>query len=142
MSEPVRTTRETVDLLLRTITDGSRDDLADLYADDVLISNPFAPEGVPNESRGNAQLRARMKSFQQFLAYDAVEDVAVHETTDPQVAVVEFTLVGRLLPAGESFQLRAVNVMRIVDGLIAESRDYTDGVRVAKLFEQIQGSAA
>ncbi|MFL6112235.1 MAG: nuclear transport factor 2 family protein [Catenulispora sp.] len=138
MSQPVRTTRETVDLLLRTITAGSRDDLADLYSDDVLISNPFAPDGVPNESRGNAQLRARMKSFQQFLAYDAVEDVAVHETTDPQVAVVEFTLAGRLLPADQSFRLKAVNVMRVVDGLITESRDYTDGVRVAKLFEQIQ----
>lgn len=142
MSEPVRTTRETVELLLRTITEGSRDDVADLYAEDVLISNPYAPDGVPSESRGNAMLRERMNRFQQFLAYDKVEDVTVHETADPQVAVVEFTLVGRLLPAEQPFQLRAVNVMRIVDGLIAESRDYTDGLRAAKLFEQIQAATA
>ncbi|MFD0632473.1 hypothetical protein ACFQ9X_13470 [Catenulispora yoronensis] len=50
MSEPVRSTRETIDLLLRTITEGTRDDLADLYAEDVLISNPFSPDGVPDES--------------------------------------------------------------------------------------------
>ncbi|NUP46555.1 MAG: SnoaL-like domain-containing protein [Catenulispora sp.] len=142
MSEPVRTTRETVELLLRTIIEGSRDDVADLYAEDVVISNPYAPDGVPNESRGNAVLRERMNRFQQFLAYDKVEDITIHETTDPQVAVVEFTLVGRLLPTGQAFQLRAVNVMRIVDGLITESRDYTDGLRVAKLFEQIQAVTA
>jgi ketosteroid isomerase-like protein len=137
MSEPVRTTRETVELLLRTITEGTRDDLADLYAEDVLITNPFAPEGVPNEARGNAELRARMKKFQRYLAYNEVKDVALHETTDPQVAVVEYTLLGTLVPTGEAFELRAVNVMRVVDGLIAESRDYTDALRVAKLFEKI-----
>ncbi|GAA1974775.1 nuclear transport factor 2 family protein [Catenulispora subtropica] len=138
VSSPVRSTRETVDLLLRTITEGTRDDLADLYAEDVVISNPFAPDGVPNESRGNAQLRARMKSFQQYLAYDAVKDVTVHETIDPQVAIVEFTLVGTLVPTSERFELPAINVIRVVDGLITESRDHTDGVRVAALFARIQ----
>ncbi|GAA2020496.1 nuclear transport factor 2 family protein [Catenulispora yoronensis] len=138
MSEPVRSTRETIDLLLRTITEGTRDDLADLYAEDVLISNPFSPDGVPDESRGNAQLRTRMKTFQKYLAYDEVRNVTVHETADPQVVVVEFTLAGRLVPTGQTFELTSVNVIRVVDGLIAESRDYSDGRRVAALFEQIQ----
>ncbi|MFD0632472.1 nuclear transport factor 2 family protein [Catenulispora yoronensis] len=79
-----------------------------------------------------------MKTFQKYLAYDEVRNVTVHETADPQVVVVEFTLAGRLVPTGQTFELTSVNVIRVVDGLIAESRDYSDGRRVAALFEQIQ----
>jgi ketosteroid isomerase-like protein len=141
MSEPVRSTRETIELLLRTIIEGTRDDIADLYAEDVVISNPFAPEGVAGETRGNADLRARMKHYQQFLAYDAVRDVTIHETTDPQVAIVEFTLAGTLVPTGTKFALPAINVLRVVYGLITESRDHSDGIRAAKLFEEMQSAA-
>jgi ketosteroid isomerase-like protein len=140
MSEPVRTTRETVELLLRTVTEGTRDDLADLYAEDVVVTNPFAPADVAGEARGNAALRARMKSFAQYLQYTAVKNATIHETTDPQVAIVEFTVVGTLLPTGKQFELPSINVIRVVDGLIAESRDHSDGVRAAKLFEDIQAA--
>jgi ketosteroid isomerase-like protein len=142
MSEPVRTTRETIELLLRTTTEGTRDDLADLYAEDVVISNPFAPDGIAKESRGNAELRARMKNFAQYLDYTAVKNVTIHETTDPQVAVVEFTLAGTLVPTGEAFELPAINVIRVVDGLVTESRDHSDSVRAGKLLEKIQAAAS
>ena len=142
MSEPVRTTRETIELMLRTAVEGSRDDLADLYAEDVAITNPFVPEGVARESRGNAALRARMKNFAQHLDYTAVKDVTIHETTDPQVAIVEFTMVGTLKPAGTPFELASINVIRVVDGLIAESRDYSDGLRAAALLKEIEAAAA
>lgn len=137
-----RTTRETVELLLRTVTEGTRDDLADLYAEDVLVTNPFVPEGVAGESRGNAALRARMKTFAQYLKYTEVKNVTIHETTDPQVAIVEFTVAGILVPTGKTFELPSINVIRVVDGLIVESRDHTDGVRAAKLFEDIQAGGA
>lgn len=143
MSEHVRTSRETVELLLRTIVEGSRDDLADLYAEDVVITNPFISEehSEYRETRGNAALRARTKPFAQFLRYSQVKDVTLHETTDPQVTVVEFTVVGTLLPTGEGFEMPYVNVIRVVDGLIAESRDYGDSVRATKLLESIQSAA-
>jgi ketosteroid isomerase-like protein len=141
MSEPVRTTRETVELLLRTVVEGTRDDLADLYAEDVVVTNPFVPEQVPGEVRGNAALRARMKEFAQYLHYTEVKNVAVYETTDPQVAVVEFTVAGTLVPTGKPFELPSINVVRVVDGLITESRDHIDGVRAAKLFEEIQAAS-
>ena len=141
MSEHVRTTRETIELLLRTIIEGTRDDLADLYAEDVLVTNPFAPDGIDAESRGNAVLRSRMKTYAQYLHYTGVENVTIHETLDPQVAIVEFTVVGTLNPGGKPFELPAINVLRVVDGLITESRDHTDGVRATKLFEEIQAAA-
>jgi ketosteroid isomerase-like protein len=81
-----------------------------------------------------------MKSFAQYLQYTAVKNATIHETTDPQVAIVEFTVVGTLLPTGKQFELPSINVIRVVDGLIAESRDHSDGVRAAKLFEDIQAA--
>ena len=141
MSEHVRTTRETIEQMLRAVTEGSRDDLADFYAEDVVVTNPFAPRDL-QESRGNAALRSRMKSFAQFLDYSEVKDVTIHETTDPQVAIVEFTVVGTLVPTGEGFELASINVIRVVGGLITESRDHSDGVRAAKLLESIQSAGA
>jgi ketosteroid isomerase-like protein len=141
MSEHVRTTRETVELVLRTIIEGSRDDVADLYAEDVVITSPFVAEEL-RESRGNAALRTRMKSFAQYLDYSEVKNVTIHETTDPQVAVAEFTTVGTLVPTGEPFELASINVIRVVDGLITESRDHSDGLAAARLLESIQAAAA
>jgi ketosteroid isomerase-like protein len=127
--------------MLRTVVEGTRDDLADLYAEDVVITNPFAPEEY-RESRGNAALRARMKGFAQYLDYTEIKNVTIHETTDPQVAIVEFTVVGTLVPTGEAFELPSINVIRVVDGLITESRDHSDGVRTAKLLESLQTAGA
>jgi uncharacterized protein len=141
MSEPVRTTRETIEQMLRTVTEGTRDDLADFYAEDVVVTNPFVDEAY-RESRGNAALRNRMKSFAQYLEYSEIKNVTIHETTDPQVAIVEFTVVGTLVPTGEQFALPSINVIRVVDGLIAESRDHSDGVRANKLLESIQAAAS
>ena len=139
MSEHVRTTRETVELLLRIIIEGSRDDVADLYAEDVVVTNPFVGEEY-REVRGNAALRARMNGFAKVLHYTEVKGVTIHETTDPQVAVVEFTVVGTVVPTGEGFELPAINVIRVVDGLITESRDHSDGVRAAKLLESVKAA--
>ena len=142
MSEHVRTTRETVELLLRTVLEGSRDDIADLYAEDVVMTNPFAPEGIDRESHGNAVIRARMKEFGKHLRYTAIKDVTIHETTDPQVAIAEFTTVGTIVATGATFEMPAINVVRVVDGLITETRDHTDAIRAAKLFEAITAAAS
>lgn len=136
-----RTARETTELLLRTITEGSRDDLADLYAADVEITNLFAPDGVPATARGNEELRTRMKQMATLIDYDAVEDVRIHETLDPEVVVAEFTVHGHVVADGGPFRLAFVNVMRVVDGLIRESRDYGDSVRARELFARIQPAA-
>lgn len=141
MSEPVRTTRETIEAVLRAIIEGTRDDVADLYAEDVLVANPFAAEEL-RESRGNQALRTRMKRFAQYLDYSEVKNVTIHETTDPQVAIAEFTVAGTLVPTAEPFELASINVIRVVDGLIVESRDHSDGLTAARLLQSIQAAAA
>jgi ketosteroid isomerase-like protein len=66
-----------------------------------------------------------------------VDDVTVHETRDPGTVIVEFGVSGTIVASETPFKLTFINVIRVVDGLIAESRDYSDAVRAAQLFERL-----
>ena len=93
---PARTARETVELLLRTTAEGTRDQIADLYDPEVVIEIPFSPDGIPNVTKGRETMRARMNAAASLLAFDSVEDVTLHETADPEVVIAEYRILGHL----------------------------------------------
>ncbi|MBC3841806.1 nuclear transport factor 2 family protein [Streptacidiphilus sp. 4-A2] len=120
-----RTPRETVELLLRTTVEGSRSDLADLYAPDVVVEMPFIrSSGFPARTEGNATMRARMKAVEGLWSFDSVDGVTLHDTADPEVVIAEFRVHGRIAATQQPFSLGYINVIRVADGLIVSSRDY------------------
>jgi uncharacterized protein len=129
-----RTPRETVELLLRTTVEGSRDDIADLYAPDVVIELPFTPDGIPSEMKGRENMRARMRAAAGMFGFDAVRDVTLHETADPEVIIVEYRIQGTVTATSAPFTLSYITVTRVVDGLIVASRDYGNPLEAAKLL--------
>lgn len=135
-SAPVRTARETVELLLHTTVTGTRDQLADLYAPDVVVEIPFAPDGIPTVTKGQETMRARMNAAASLFAFDSVTDVTLHETTDPEVIVTEYRIHGHLTSSGKPFSLSYVMVIRVQDGLIVSSRDYGNPLEAAALVEE------
>ena len=140
MSVSTRTPRETVELFLRTVTEGSRDDLADLYAEDVRIEIPWSGSGgVPAVTEGRENLRARMKSVEALWSFDEVSGVAVYETIDPAVLIVEYRVAGTLAKNGAGFSLSYVSILTIVDGLIAAARDFNDTAATAELLKELGG---
>ncbi|MFD0534481.1 nuclear transport factor 2 family protein [Actinomadura luteofluorescens] len=50
----------------------------------------------------------------------------VHDTGDPEVIVAEFGYDGRVTASGRAFRVANIQVLRVRDGLIAETRDYHD----------------
>jgi uncharacterized protein len=52
--------------------------------------------------------------------------LAVHETVDPEVAVVEYELGGVVASTGERAAVRFVGVLRVRDGKIVGWREYAD----------------
>jgi uncharacterized protein len=54
-----------------------------------------------------------------------IEDIVIHETTDPEVVICEQTLRGSF--GCEETAMPGIRVMRVRDGLIVSSRDY--GIR-------------
>ncbi|MFJ9695622.1 nuclear transport factor 2 family protein [Kitasatospora sp. NPDC101183] len=133
MSTATRTPRATVEEFLRITVEGPREALADCFAPDAVIRIPFAPEGVPQETVGREVMRERMKVTAGLWTFHAVDGVSVHETADPEVVIVEFRVHGRTAASGEEFSLGYISVMRIVDGLIASTRDYGNPLESAAL---------
>ncbi|MBS2964184.1 nuclear transport factor 2 family protein [Actinocrinis puniceicyclus] len=134
--------RETVELLLRTTAEGTRDQIADLYAPDVVIEIPFAPNGIAAVTEGRESMRARMNAAAALFEFDAVSDVRLHETADPEVIVAEYRITGRVTDGGQPFSLSYITVTRVRDGLIVSSRDYGNPLEVAALLEASRGRIA
>lgn len=132
-----RTPRQTAELLLRTTIEGSRSELADLFAPDVVIDMPFSRPGFPSRSQGSETMRAQMKAVEGLWTYDSVDGVTLHDTADPQVVIAEFRVHGRVNANQEPFTLTYINVIRVVDGLIVASRDYGNPLETEVLMSAL-----
>jgi uncharacterized protein len=99
----------------------------DLLAEDVVIEVPFAAGG-PLRWDGRAEwLAFAGPSRAGFPAkFDRFTKLAVHETLDPEVAVVEYELGGVITTTGQRAAARFIGVLRVRDGKIAGWREYQD----------------
>ena len=60
------------------------------------------------------------------MTLDRFTKLAVHETVDPEVAVVEYELGGVVTATGQRSAARFIGVLRVRDGKIAGWREYAD----------------
>jgi len=133
MSETIEPTsaspREVFERAHVHVRDYDLERFADMFASDGTLEFPFAPEGTPRRLEGRDQIRRVMavagqrarQSGRRITHYDPV---LVHETTDPEVIVVEFDLHGE--ESTGSYTLSFIQVLRVRGGRIAEMRDYID----------------
>jgi ketosteroid isomerase-like protein len=108
---------------------------ADCFAEDGVLELPFAPACLPRRAEGRAAIRALLEP-----AYRAareagrrilgLRDERLHATSDPEVAICEFTLEGQDA-AGAIYRLPFVHVFRVRGGQIALLRDYFDSAALA-----------
>ena len=129
-----RTPRETVELLLHTYVHGDRATVADLYAPDPRIENPWARQESLREFVGGREaLRARIEQTDQLVSFDAARDVRIHEGADSENVVLEVRFEVSVRASGDKLSIGFVWIMRIVDGLIVESRDYSNPLESEEL---------
>jgi hypothetical protein len=119
--------------LMREAWLGRRDD-GDLFAEDVLIEAPFAPPGHPRrrEGRDNVLSFYRPQRAAFPVRFEEVRDTVVHETADPEVIVVEYTLAGTVTTTGHHGSAPFIGVLRVRDGRIAGWREYQDTLAIAQ----------
>jgi uncharacterized protein len=105
---------------------GERDD--DLLADDVVVEWPFAAPGRPRRLTGRDAFRVMAGPARAALPFHFDEFVldTVHETADPEVAVLEYRLGGTLTTTGERRSAAFISVIRVRDGRIVRWREYQD----------------
>jgi uncharacterized protein len=126
--------REVVERFLHAATGPDPGDLADCYASNVVIEMPFAdPALYPARIETTRdELRARFRAGTAVRRYERLENVVMHETADPEVIITEYDLHGRLVETGAPFALSFIMVIRVRDGRIVHSRDYTDPIASAR----------
>ncbi len=87
------------------------------------MRHPFAT----NESallEGREQIREHFATLGALGLIMQARDITIHETTDPEVIVAEFTYHGRAGAVGGQFLRPAIFVLKIRDGQIIQSHDY------------------
>ena len=114
--------------LIAGISAGRWGELADLYAPDAVVRQPFAPPGGPASAtiEGHEQLRTHFAQAAQLPFELTARNVVVHETGDPEVVIAEFDYDIHVLATGAHASASNIQVLRIRDGLITATRDYHD----------------
>ncbi|MFG2712775.1 nuclear transport factor 2 family protein [Streptomyces goshikiensis] len=139
--------REVFHALLERISAERFSELAELYAQDAVVETVFEPVG-PRRFEGRAVLEAR---FAEVSAARPVRltpaNVLVRETDDPEVVVAEWDYRVHHRATGRNFETANIQVLRVRDGLIVESRDFHDhlaliaaGGHLPQLVSALEGS--
>jgi uncharacterized protein len=127
------TPREVFDRFQHHIVAGDLAAADDMYADDVVIEWPFARPGMPSRIEGREQFLAFARPAREALPVriDALTDVLVHETTDPEVIVAEFRLAGTHIASGAAASAAFIQIWRVRDGKLVGLREYQDTTALA-----------
>lgn len=120
------------------------DGQASLFAEDIIWELPFAPEGVPHKLVGKTQAVAISKagmerSKQSGRRITDYKDVIIHETTDPEVIIAEFTLLGTA-GDGTPYSIPYIQVVRVQEGKIVHLKDYFPGEVIASALKNEESS--
>jgi len=112
----------------------SADALADLYAEDAIHEFSFAVPNRPARYLGQAEVRAGYGAAWRDhpLTIDAIEDVFVHDATDPEVVVGQWRLRGSLRATGAAVEVTGLLVLRVRGGKIVHCHDFMDALGIAR----------
>jgi ketosteroid isomerase-like protein len=119
------TSREIVEQVLRAGRELDFDTFAGLMAPDGYIEWPYRPVGVPARLQGRAEIRRFLtEAAEGFIRFDEFRNVVMHETTDPEVVIVEYEAHGAVVMTGAPFRQTVIAVFRVRDGQVLSYRDY------------------
>jgi uncharacterized protein len=117
------TAREVLDRLLAGIAQQAWAELADLYAEDAVVEQPFAiPRPISLVGRG--EIGAHFAAAARVPLALEVRNLVVHDTADPEVLVAEFEYHARATTTGRPFTVANIQVLTVRGGQIVRSRDY------------------
>jgi ketosteroid isomerase-like protein len=123
------TPRAVAERLISGISEERYGELADLYAEDTVVELAFSPERTV--MRGRDELAKHFAGAADRPLRVIAKNVVVHETTDPEVVVVEYDY--EVIAGYRTGTVRNVLVIRVRDGQIVSSRDYHDHAAITAI---------
>lgn len=92
--------------------------------DDVVFEFPFAPDGRPKRLEGKQVVGEYLDAIGAGVVLNRLTNLESHQTVDPEVAVIEFSVAGRVRDTDLPFERSYVVVLTVRDGLVLRYRDY------------------
>ena len=130
------TAREVFETRTDLVAAGRWNEIADLYAEDTVVETPFALP-APHRAEGRDAVRAHFARSGAGAMEMRTENVRVHETTDPEVIIIECDYRGRFIPTGRTFEVPSIQILTVRDGLIVSARDFTNHAVIAAAAGQL-----
>jgi ketosteroid isomerase-like protein len=111
-----------------------REGFAELMAADGVVEWPFRGPGAPARLEGRDAIREYVarSPLARLMHFEDLRADAVHETSDPEVIIVETSMIGQVVATGRRFELPAIAVLRIRGGEIVSYRDYVNPLAAAQ----------
>lgn len=129
-------TKPTVlDMLLSALghrIDPGAKSFVDLMSDDFVMEFPYARPGMPTRVEGRTAVLTHLMKVGQGVSVDSASNLVVHETTDPDLVILEFDGHGRAARTGEAYEQRYISVIRTRDGKMAYFKDYWNPIQGLK----------
>jgi ketosteroid isomerase-like protein len=135
------TSREIVEQMLRAGRDRDVETFVSLMAPDGYMEWPYRPPGVPVRLQGRAEIhRFLTETANPFIEINEHRDLAMHQTTDPEVVIVEYDADGTVVATGAPFHQTAIAVFRVHNGQIVSYRDYINPLPLMEALASIANS--
>jgi uncharacterized protein len=135
-----RSPDDAVRALVNGVPNGEWDALPELYALDAVVEQPMAlPK--PLRLEGREAIARHFAAAASLPLKMRAENLVVHRGADPEIVVAEFDYAVRHRDTGAQFNVANVFVVRVRDGLIVESRDYSNHVMFAAGFGRVHDVA-
>lgn len=125
------TSREVVEQVLRAGREMDTETFVSLIAPEGYIEWPYRPPGIPGRVAGREQIREFLTG-QGLVRFEEYRNTVIHETTDPEVVIVEYDAHGTVIATGAPLHQVIIAVLRIRDGLVVSYRDYLNPLVLAE----------
>jgi len=132
------TSREVVEQVLCAGRKMDTETFVSLIAPDGYVEWPYRPAGIPGRLEGREQIREFLTAQAKGLVrFDEYRNTVIHETTDPEVVIVEYDAHGTVVPTGAPLHQTIIAVLRIRDGLVVSYRDYLNPLVLAEALASV-----
>jgi len=122
-------TRTAADLLRRSLDTFLAKDMkgwVDLCDENVVLEFPFAPAGSPALLEGRTAAYEYLRGYPDLIDVHRITSLRIHSTDDPDVAVADWSVTGRVLTNGNPYEMSYATFVTFKDGLILKYREYWD----------------
>ncbi|RCG15969.1 nuclear transport factor 2 family protein [Streptomyces reniochalinae] len=127
-TKPADVARHLLDLLLHK----EMDQFCDMWAEDGTVEIPFAAPGAISHMAGRETIRSYLTHYCDHQLIDDLPHVHIHETTDPEVVIAEWTAHGTTVSTGKKYEMRYIIVITVRDGKVVNYRDYFSPLLAAR----------